>query len=425
MLLLALGLLLWRAAGLAWAAGTLVFIALEPTLMAHAPVAMTDLPLALTLVLAATAAALAISTWRWRWMGVLGLTIGLALGAKHSALPGLLGLGAGVCLAAVISGWRSGPRVILARLGKLALAGVLGWILLWAQYGGRFHAARDGTDPFNVPMTQKVDGLRKGVARDVIALSDKWHLLPRSYLWGLADTFRTGVEGRGMRHFIFGKWYPGHPPAFFWPALVASKVPLFLLALVLLGGAALWRAPLTQEMRALLFCTAGVAGAHLVALLSSEGTWGGIRHALPLVFSLSILAGAAFWRAWQLRSRALGLACAGCCLLALFTTMREPRLWEYSNELVGGSEGAYRHFMNEGQDLGQRYHEFKALYDTVLKPSGKPIYNAGYWAFIEEQAKVDQVEYTRFCPDARRSKHRRDFRWLLSRQHEQARPHSA
>ncbi|MEO7725328.1 MAG: hypothetical protein ABIU29_11700 [Chthoniobacterales bacterium] len=46
LLLLALGALVWRAAGLAWAAGVLGFIALEPTMMAHAPVAMTDLPLA-------------------------------------------------------------------------------------------------------------------------------------------------------------------------------------------------------------------------------------------------------------------------------------------------------------------------------------------------------------------------------------------
>ena len=66
--------------------------------------------------------------------------------------------------------------------------------------------------------------------------------------------------------------------------------------------------------------------------------------------------------------------------------------------IVGGSAGAYRYFMNEGQDLGQRYREFKSLYDTVLKPSGKPIYTASYWAFIEEQAKAARVEYSRFCP---------------------------
>src|SRR3546814_10237362 len=67
LMLLALGALLWRACGLAWAAGTLGFLALEPTVAAHLPVVMTDLPLALALGVAAVAAAMLASTWRWRW----------------------------------------------------------------------------------------------------------------------------------------------------------------------------------------------------------------------------------------------------------------------------------------------------------------------------------------------------------------------
>lgn len=42
---------------------------------------------------------------RWRWILVLGPAIGLTLGAKHSALPGLLGIG-GVGFAAAV--WSSG-----------------------------------------------------------------------------------------------------------------------------------------------------------------------------------------------------------------------------------------------------------------------------------------------------------------------------
>ena len=51
-------------------------------------------------------------------------------------------------------------------------------------------------------------------------------------------------------------------------------------------------------------------------------------------------------------------------------------------------------FMNEGLDLGQRYGEFKKLYDRFIHPSGKPFYGA-YW-FMEEQAKADGIRYTRF-----------------------------
>ncbi|MBA2431012.1 MAG: phospholipid carrier-dependent glycosyltransferase [Chthoniobacterales bacterium] len=394
-LLFTLGLLIWRAAGLAWAAGVLAYVALEPTLMAHAPVAMTDLPLALSLGIAAAAAALAFTAWRWRWIGLFGLSIGLALGSKHSALPGLLGLATIGCLAAVRAGWRGGARDVFGRLGKLAVAGLIGWVLLWAQYGGRFHASVDGTDPFNSPLSQKVEDLKSG-SKSLIVLADKWHLLPRAYLWGLADTVRTGVDGRAIHHLFFGKWSTGRAPMMFWPGLIAAKIPLSLLAMSVLGAWALWRAPLSREMRLLLLCTLAMAGAHLLALAVSKGTWGGIRHALPVVLALAVLGGAAVWRAWNARHRALGIACAGCGVLTFATTIGEARLWEYHNLLAGASEGSYRSFRNEGLDLGQRYNEFKTFYDAVIKPSGKPFYSA-YW-FIEEQALADKIQYSRFCP---------------------------
>ena len=92
LLLCVLGLLLWRVFGLAWAAGTLAFLALEPTVAAHMPVVMTDLPLGLTLAIAALCTGLLATTWRWRWAVATGLAMGLALTAKHSALAGLAGL---------------------------------------------------------------------------------------------------------------------------------------------------------------------------------------------------------------------------------------------------------------------------------------------------------------------------------------------
>ena len=59
-------------------------------------------------------------------------------------------------------------------------------------------------------------------------------MLPRAYLWGLADTVRTGVEGRGIgMHQVWGKTYYGNPPWFSWPAILASKLPLALIALLL------------------------------------------------------------------------------------------------------------------------------------------------------------------------------------------------
>ena len=93
LLLSALGLLLWRACGWVWAAGTLTFLALEPTVGAFLPVVMTDLPLALTLMIAVVTAGMLAATWEWRWVVGCGVAVGLGI-HRHRADP-MVGGGAG------------------------------------------------------------------------------------------------------------------------------------------------------------------------------------------------------------------------------------------------------------------------------------------------------------------------------------------
>jgi hypothetical protein len=78
-------------------------------------------------------------------------------------------------------------------------------------------------------------------------------------------------------------------------------------------------------------------------------------------------------------------------LLAAGMTLREPRLWEYHNELAGGSANAYRYFGNEGLDLGQRFYEIRAFHDRVIAPSGEPMYN-DYW-MGEEAGPRGEAEF--------------------------------
>ncbi|MGH8060959.1 MAG: hypothetical protein ACREO7_02975 [Pseudoxanthomonas sp.] len=399
LLLFGLGLLLWRAFGLSWAAGSLAFLAIEPTVAAHLPVVMTDLPLGLTLLIAAVCGGLLAADWRWRWVAGFGFAIGLALGAKHSALPGVAGIVMVVALAALWSWRKESGRSAFAHLGKLALAGLLGIAVLWAQYGFHFHASNDGSDGFNRAMVDKVADISIPRWRAGIAFADRFHLLPRSYLWGLADTVRTGVEGRGIsQHLVWGKVYEGHAPWFSWPAILASKVPLALMLLSVLGMCMLWRAKLSRDAQCVLGSVLGGAVAYSIALLGSEGIWGGIRHAMPLVVVLSIPAGAAVSQARALRSRTLesGARMSVIALLlvgAVAMTIGEKRAWEYHNELVGGSDGAWEYFGNEGLDLGQRFGELRAFHDRVVKPSGEPLYS-NYWVG-EEQMRAARFNYRR------------------------------
>ena len=394
LLLLVLGGLLWHACGWAWAAGTLAFLAIEPTVGAHLPVVMTDLPLTLALMIAAVCGGLLAAHWQWRWATACGLAFGLALAAKHSALAGLGGLGV-LLLAASHAGWRHGGwNEVGRRQLQLLASAALAVLVLWAFYGFHFHAGPDGADAFNRPMADKIAELNLPGWREGIRFADGYRLLPRAWLWGLADTVRTGVEGRGIAmHFIWGTPYMGAPPWFAWPAILASKVPLALIALSMLGAVLLWRTPLPASARWTLFAVLATCGFHLLALVGSGGVWGGVRHALPLVGGLAILAGAAVSQAWQRRSVPSMAIVAGLLAGAVATTLHEPRLWEYHNELAGGSEGAYRYFGNEGLDLGQRFAEIRAFHDRHIAAGGQPLYS-DYW-MGEEQVRAAGLAWRR------------------------------
>lgn len=394
LLLLVLGLLIWHGFGLAWAAGSLAFLAIEPTVAAHLPVVMTDLPLALVLAVAALCAGQLAATWQWRWAAGLGVSIGLALATKHSALAGLCGLAALLAVAALWRPRKAGAREVALRIGKLLLSAVLALAVLWSHYGFRFHAGPDGSDDYNRPIAGKIAELNSPVWKRGIEIADRWHLLPRPYLWGLADTVRTGVEGRAIaEHFVWGTIHEGKPPWFSWPAIVVSKLPLALMALTLFGALALWKLRLSTGARWALLALLATTAAHMLALVGSGALWGGVRHAMPVIVALALLAGAAAQWAWQARSRLLGGSVALVLAAALAMTVSAPRLWEYHNELVGGTDNAYRYFNNEGLDLGQRFVEFDAFYHREIKPSGEPLYIATQT--VEELMRADHVEYRR------------------------------
>lgn len=384
--------------GTAWAVVAGGWLALDPTVGAHLPVVMTDLPLALMLTLTALVAARALDApdglTSWIWAGTLGIATGLTAATKHSALAGLLTLLLYVLVAGVRSLRRQGDgptstRPVLHLAGRLLVVVLLAQLALWSQYGFRRHAAADGSDPFHRTLESKIEEVGSPVQRTVLHLADGGHLAPRAYLWGLADTLRAGVEGRGQdRHVLFGRVYEGSPPWFFWPGILASKIPLPQLLLALLGVAAgvAWppSGPLPGRERRALWALGAMGAGHFLALASSGGTYGGIRHALPLLVLCGVLAGGVVRLNRSRWPRGAVLVPATLLVLTLATTAGEVRLWEYHNALAGGTEGAAERFDNEGVWLGQRLPEVARLWHGELGAANRPLY--ALLPIIEEEA---------------------------------------
>ncbi len=158
-------------------------------------------------------------------------------------------------------------------------------------------------------------------------------------------------------------------PKYFFPGMIALKLPIGLGILVLIGlGLFIARRLPANLNRGLAIILA--ASALFLFVLISGSTYGGIRHALPVVVLLSIFGGVAIHSAFALRSRPLQAAIAVALIAAAASAIPVMRPWEYFNEIIGASSG-YKYFSDEGVDLAQRGKELAAYYHQVLEPAGE------------------------------------------------------
>ena len=385
-LMLGFALAVWRAFGSKigplMAVGALAFLVIDPTIAAHLPVVLTDLPVAL---LGATAVLLAWGAFRWgRTVDVLfaGLTLGLTFGAKHTGL--IVGIAVAV-LGPLMSLRREDNRSRLRRLGQVVAVLVLAWITFWGLYRFRFNESPAGLDLFNRPLAAKIADLHSPLLRNAVSLMERTHFMPRSYLWGLADILHVGVEGRVTPIFFMGRSYLQQAPLYFFPTVILLKIPLGLIALSI-AGVVLVLASRSWPGREPLLVSILFGGLLLGMLIKGTSSYAGMRHALIVLPSIALIGAAAFSIAWERKSRVLLIGIALAVLLAMASVIPVMRPWEYYNQLVGGKDNAWRHLSDESMESGQRTKELAAYYHQYLEPKGE----IPYIEYSESYAEDDR-----------------------------------
>jgi Dolichyl-phosphate-mannose-protein mannosyltransferase len=373
LLLAALGWVLWRAFGSGIALAALLLLALDPTVSAHMPVVMTDLPMALLGTISLGLAILALRKGLWHDWILLGIAAGLLLATKHSApliiLPLLVG-----CVG--VLAWQAGHKQPVGKhaLGLAAACG-LGMVVLWSTYGFHYHESRgldaqgQPAETFNRPLTAKIGDLHSPTMRRVLTIAQNLHLVPRAYLWGLADTLRAGVEGRPIWIQALGHSYQGKAPSWVPFADLVVKLPPAVLLLAAYGIALLLLGRLPEEVALPLAGFAGMATFFMLFIAHNGIFYAGLRHWLFVVPLLAVCAATGLW--FLLRSpifwrRAVAIA---AILWIAVTILPQRRIWEYHNALAGGSQNAWQSFDNESVDLGQRTPEFIAFYKSHIAPA--------------------------------------------------------
>jgi hypothetical protein len=370
LLLISLAFALERVFDARVALGALLFLVIDPTVAAHWPVVMTDLPVALLSATSIVLATRAFRDWIWTDLAACSAFLGLDLGAKHSAPVVLLSVALIGCWLAFwwpLAGTGDARWRRLLKVGAV-LAGAL--LILWGFYFFRYAETRTGQDSFNRSLADKIRDVNTPFYHSVLVGMNATRIVPRSYLWGFADTVHAGMEGRLAPQLVFRRIYPRKGPKYFFPAMIAVKLPIGLSVLSLLGLIFFFARRLPAEWN----FPGGVilAAALLFLLVLSQGaTYAGIRHAMPVVALLAIFAGLFVERALASNSRSLRAMMLAGYFFAGVSALPLLRPWEYFNEFVGGTRNAHNYFDDEGVNLGQRTKELVTYYRGFVKPSGE------------------------------------------------------
>jgi hypothetical protein len=296
------------------------------------------------------------------------------LATKHSASLIALPI-AGGCISHLI--YHAAKRLPWRRTATLlALSAALAGIVLWGIYGFRYAESGTAAQQFKRPLELKIADLESLHFRAVLTLLSRFHLAPRPYIWGLADTMRAGLEGRAGETHVFGRIYETHPPPWVPLVLVTIKIPFGTIALALAGGLflLLGKLPPTVRWPLLAFLAVGLFFLGFVCLKGVP--YAGVRHLLFVIPIIALFSGVALERIFRGRSRLAWTFAIAALLAACVSALPQRRIWGYHNLLAGGSANAWKYFNNESVDLGQRSTELIAFYKSHVTENNAHI---DYW----------------------------------------------
>ncbi len=334
-------------------------LAFEPNLLTHGPLITTDMAISTMFVATVWAAyRYAVLPTVLRTL-LFGLTLGLALAAKHSGLVllvALVPLFAGEVVLRAVQRRRMHTqenrstlqRDVLALSGGLIAVIAFALLVLWAFYGFRYRARPEGLS-LSPDLAHYVRPLRPLEAHGILLLA-RLHIFPESWLYGLTD---VRLVANSMPTYLFGRIYAHGLPSYF-PAVMLIKLTLgtlLLLGLVLFATARGW----LRNMRELWYVLFPAAFYFLVA--SGSGLNIGVRHVLPCI-PLLLLFAAAGGAALARRGRGWAVLVGLCVFVHAASSARAfPLYLPYANEAWGGSTNTWRYLSDSNVDWGQQLQQ--------------------------------------------------------------------
>jgi hypothetical protein len=287
-----------------------------------------------------------------------GISVGLVLAVKHTGLLILPILFLLAICEIILSVSRSNHerigRQTLNLLGSLVLITLIGSVVLWSFYGFRYDARPNGLQ-MNPPLAEYVAGLKSYEAWPISTMA-RWHVLPESYLYGLADVKLTANY---YTSYVLGKVY-AHGVWFYFPIAFLIKTTLGTLALLLLTLGVVGTGRL-KRIREILFLLVPTIFYLIVAL--AVGMNIGVRHILIVYVFLYVLIGGAAWALIQTKRRWVYAVAVLLFAHAASSLRAFPNYIPYANEFWGGPSNTYKYLTDSNSDWGQQLKSVKRYLD--------------------------------------------------------------
>jgi 4-amino-4-deoxy-L-arabinose transferase-like glycosyltransferase len=333
----------------------LALLAFDPNLLAHGARVTTDVALSCFMFAAVYAFYRFVKAPSARRLGVAGIATGLALAVKHTGmlvLPMLLLL---AIYELVRNGRTRSFKPALRLAAALVVMTLIAVVVLWSFYGFRYAARPDGLQ-LNPPLAAYVQDLKPHETWAITTMA-RWHVLPESYLYGLADVRLTADF---YTSYVLGKIY-AHGVWFYFPIAFLIKSTIGFMALLLLAVAAIATRRL-QRAREIWFLVVPTVFYLLVAF--AVGMNIGVRHILPVYVFLAVLVGGGVW-ALVRHNRKWAYVVGALLLLHAVSSFRTfPTYLAYANELWGGPAHTYRYLTDSNVDWAQQLKATKQYLDS-------------------------------------------------------------
>jgi Dolichyl-phosphate-mannose-protein mannosyltransferase len=337
----------------------LTLLTFDPNLLAHGAVVTTDAALSCFMFASIYAFYRYVKAPSILRLSIFGISTGLALAVKHTGalvFPILLLLAVCEVVRYLITSEtrKAAGKQTLRLAGSLIAATVIALAVLWAFYGFRYAARPNGLQ-LNPPLTAYVQDLKPHETW-LLSTFARWHMLPESYLYGLADVRLTA---NFYTSYVLGKIY-AHGVWFYFPIAFLIKSTIGFMALLLLTLVVIATRRLNC-WREILFLVVPPVFYLIVAFLVGMNI--GVRHILPVYVFLSVLIGGAAWTLIR-ENRKWSYLVVALLLIHVLSSLRTfPVYLAYSNEWWGGPSNTYKYLTDSNVDWAQQLKATKQYLD--------------------------------------------------------------